>query len=58
VRIQATSLTLKDDTLPPINLNVRKVSFKSSTRKDAPGNRIVTPPFSGAGAPLPTTGLR
>ena len=51
VRIQATSLTLKDDTLPPINLNVRKFSFKSSTKKDGPGNRIVIPPFSGSGDP-------
>jgi hypothetical protein len=51
VRIQATSLTLKDDTLPPINLNVRKFSFKSSTRRDGPGNRSVLPPFSGSGDP-------
>ena len=30
---------------------MRKISFKSSTRKDGPGNRIAIPPFSGSGDP-------
>ncbi len=47
VRIQTTKLTLKDRATAPANPDRRKVSFKSSTRRDAGDNRVV-PPAAGS----------
>jgi sugar lactone lactonase YvrE len=49
--IPAKSFSLKDDTTPPINTSVRKVSFKSSTKIAAPQNKIVPPAQGGADDP-------
>ncbi|HJQ83914.1 MAG TPA: hypothetical protein VKA21_07560, partial [Candidatus Binatia bacterium] len=45
--VQTRSLSLKDDVTPPINLAARKVSFKSSTKREQ--NHIV-PPAAGSNA--------
>ncbi len=50
VLVQTTTLKLKDGTTPP-NPDKRKVSFKSSTKKDAPDHQIVPPDATGAGDP-------
>jgi hypothetical protein len=51
VRVQTSSLSLKDDSTPPANPGLRKLSFRSSTRSDAPANRIVPPAPLGGGDP-------
>jgi hypothetical protein len=48
VPIGTRSLSLRDD---PANPAKRKVTFKASTRRDAPANRIVPPARGGAGDP-------
>jgi DNA-binding beta-propeller fold protein YncE len=51
VPISTRALNLKDDVTPPLNAATRKVSFKSSTKSDAPANRIVVPPLGSGGDP-------
>ena len=51
VLIPARSLTLKDDNTAPVNLQHRKISFRSDTRSEAPANRIVVPPGGSSGDP-------
>jgi DNA-binding beta-propeller fold protein YncE len=45
VTVQTTSLRLADDSTDPANPSRRRISFRSSTKKDALANRIVPPPF-------------
>ncbi len=51
-RIQTTSLSLKDDSTPPADPEKRKVSFKSSTKKDPPTNQVTPPALGSAGDPI------
>ena len=51
VKVQTTSLRLADDSTDPANPARRKISFRSSTKKDALANRIVPPPFGDAADP-------
>jgi hypothetical protein len=44
-------MTLKDDSTPPANAALRKLSFRSSTKSDAAGNRVVPPAPLGPGDP-------
>jgi hypothetical protein len=44
-------MTLKDDTTPPVNPGLRKLSFRSSTKSDAAPNRVVPPAPLSAGDP-------
>ena len=50
VLVQTTSLNMRDKTSPP-EPSARKLTFKSSTRKDTPDHRIVVPATGGAGDP-------
>jgi len=43
VTVQSTSLKLSDRSGPPAIPEARKLTFKSSTRQDAPANRVVVP---------------
>jgi len=52
VTVQATSLRLTDDSTEPANPTRRKISFRASTRQDAPANRVVVP---AAGSPSDPT---
>jgi hypothetical protein len=49
--IQTTKLTLKDDSVEPISLKKRKISFTSRTNLDPPANRIVPPAPGSDGDP-------
>jgi sugar lactone lactonase YvrE len=50
VLIQTTSLNLRDKTSPP-TARSRKVTFKSTTKKDLPANRVVVPAPGSGGDP-------
>ncbi len=52
VLVQTTSLGMRDRTAPPTP-SARKLTFKSSTKKDAPSNRIVMPVPGSSGDPTP-----
>jgi hypothetical protein len=56
VTVQATSLKLSDRTGPPAIPEARRLTFKSSTRKDPPANRIVVPARGTASDPTPGGG--
>lgn len=43
VLVEATSLSLRDDAIPPLDPSYRRLSFRSSTRRAAPGSRVVPP---------------
>jgi YVTN family beta-propeller protein len=49
--IRSTTLTIRDDTVPPIKPAIRRVSFKSITKLDPIPNQIVPPPPGSAGDP-------
>ena len=51
VNVQTTALKLRDDNVPPANLNNRRVRFRSQTAQDPPANRVVVPAFGSAGDP-------
>jgi DNA-binding beta-propeller fold protein YncE len=51
VTVQTTALRLADDSTPPANPSRRRISFRSSTRTDTTGHRIVSPPFGSAADP-------
>jgi hypothetical protein len=51
VNVQTTALRLRDDNVPPANLNNRRVRFRSQTRLDPQANRVVVPAVGGAGDP-------
>ena len=48
--IRASSLSLRDDDSPPVNLDRRKLSFKSSRSHGTPSG-VVVPTVGGAGDP-------
>jgi hypothetical protein len=48
--IRASSLSLRDDDTAPVNLDKRKLSFKSSTHQGV-GSGVVVPAFDSAGDP-------
>jgi hypothetical protein len=52
ITIRTNALKLRDDVVPPINLNARKLSFSSSTKRDPAANRIVPPAAGSAGDPI------
>jgi cysteine-rich repeat protein len=43
IAIPTSSLWIRDDVKPPINPALRKISFKSNTRKAAQANRVIPP---------------
>jgi hypothetical protein len=47
VLVRTTSMSLKDRSTAPADPSKRKLSFKSSTKDDAPANQV-TPPFVGS----------
>jgi YVTN family beta-propeller protein len=49
--VRSTTFSLRDDSVVPIDLRRRKVSFKSATRLDPPPNRIVPPAPGSSGDP-------
>jgi hypothetical protein len=52
ITIRTSGLTLRDDVVPPINPDARRVSFKSSTKRDPAANRIVPPAPGSTGDPI------
>jgi len=50
IPIRGTALTLKDDSTPPINLNLRKLSFRSAAYRGSPSG-VVLPASAGSGDP-------
>jgi sugar lactone lactonase YvrE len=50
VLVETTALTMRDRTTPPTP-SARKMSFKATTKRDAPPNRVVAPAPGSAGDP-------
>jgi hypothetical protein len=50
--VQATSLSLKDDSTPPADPDKRKISFKASTKNDPPTNQVTPPALGSSGDPI------
>jgi hypothetical protein len=51
VNVQTTALKLRDDNVPPANLNNRRIRFRSQTTLDPQANQVVAPAFGSAGDP-------
>jgi DNA-binding beta-propeller fold protein YncE len=49
--LRTTSLTLRDDVTPPIDTSKRKFGFRSLTRRELPGHRVVPPAPASQGDP-------
>ncbi|HEV7735389.1 MAG TPA: hypothetical protein VGR62_24665 [Candidatus Binatia bacterium] len=51
VPIDATKLSLRGDSIPPVNASARKLTFKSTTTRSLSSNRILLPAAGGVGDP-------
>ncbi len=51
VPIDATKLSLRDDSTPPVNPSARKLTFKATTTRSLLSNRILVPAAGGSGDP-------